>query len=474
MFMISFMNEHPLALMVFQFAGSFVLYMVLLLIIFTLMDIRASAARLFICTLCTLCLRLLPIFTASAFIRDPLAARVWIYGFFLLINPFFALVFYFIVRRVLRFSPTRATILMQFHMLLHYISAAMYLALNDFLTGLLRQNIQADGFFAVDYISLLIVTSMLAIFWLCIRWYLRKSRKYIVIPPSYAEKNVPWALGKTLLAISFFYFIYVLFRITLFPDPVMPLTSATFFIYLMYILSAIFYLLYTIGHFRSRLQKWELQATGTYISSLLNVNQQFRGVKHDFYNILQVYGGYLAIDDYEGLKEYHQTLFHTTRQAGAFLRVIETLRSRVAVYSLLEAMAEKAKRAGVAFAIDQVCDISEVTLNDVDLCRVLSVVLDNAIEAAELSAGQQAQLSIERKDESAVVIAVSNSTGCPVDTLRIWEDGYSTKSNHTGIGLSQALRILRAYEDCFLHVHYHENQFTAFLILTTGGRVHTA
>lgn len=457
--------DNPVSILLFSCIANTLGNMLYLKIAFTFMDIKIPIKKSFLCSFLGMILYVIPIFLVSGLVRDPLIARVWIYRLFIVVNPLSGCFLYFLVKWIFKFSPTRSSIIMHNHLLVEYVSSLGYIALSETFAGLWNIKIAANGFFILDYPFSILRLAFTLMFLRILTRYLKKSRKYIIVPPNYADKNVKKNLLKTFLAIGIIYTIIVLFRINSFPLVLTPINIHTAYIYILLIATIILYLRYTIAQCRKRLLDSQMQATGTYISSLLHTNQEFRAIKHDFYNVLQGYGGYLEIKDYKGLEAYHHKLFAATKQAGDFLSIIEVLRSRIAVYSLLEKMSEKAKQAKVSFSINLICDVTDIVLDDVELCRVLGIVIDNAIEEAELSEHKQVNISFERKDENTIVLIVSNTTKTDVDTKQIFNEGYTTKSNHTGIGLSNVLHILNYHEHCSLRVNYHDNQFTMFLIL---------
>lgn len=462
--------DRPLVVLFFLFVSNAIAHILLVCIILILMDIKVPFKKTLLCGICSMVLYTIPVFVVGIFITEPLVARVWIYRLFITINPLSGLIFYFVIKRIFKFSPTRSSIIMHNQLLMEYLFGLFYLSLSDTLSRIWGMDIAANGFFPLDYlVSTIRIALMLALLF-TLKAYLKKSRKYIVIPPNYSEKNVKKNVLKTFLAVCVIYTAMVLFRIYLFPQVITPINLSTGFIYLLLFVTILLYLKNTTSQLRNRLLDWEMQASGTYISSLLHTNQEFRAIKHDFYNVLQGYGGYLSIKDYEGLEKYHKKLFATTRKAGDFLSLIEVLRSRIAVYTLLETMAEKAKKVHVSFSINLLCEVTDIVLDDTDLCKVLGIVIDNAIEEAAQSKDKQVNLSFERKNESTVVLVISNTTKGDVDTKQIFKDGYTTKANHTGIGLSPVFSILNTHEGCSLRVNYHENQFTIFLILSADKR----
>ena len=450
--------------MLLIFVQNMLVHFLLFQVQFIFMDIKVPLKKHIACAAIMALIYFLPMYVIDYLFYYPAFFSTSVYTLLIFDDPVSAIAYYFIMRWVFKFSSTRTSIMLRNQLLMHYIVVLIYLFLFNSLASIKGVTEISPSIYLQDVVTILIVMALLIVVAGLVMLVLKKTRKYIVIPPNYYEKNITLKVAGTICTIGVLYACIVLFRIEWLAANSAPLSFTTAFIYAMWIGILALFFFSTISGLRYKLLEWEMQATGTYISSLLHANQEFRGVKHDFYNVLQAYGGYLAIEDYEGLKRYHQTLFQTTRSAGDFLSLIEVLKSRIAVYSLFESKSQKAEELGVIFSINGVCDISNVILTDIDLCRALGIVLDNAIESAAVSQDKQVNISFETKSEDTVVFIISNTTSEDVDTQRIFEEGYSTKDGHSGIGLTQVMHIINSYEHCSYRASYHENQFSFFLI----------
>ena len=83
-------------------------------------------------------------------------------------------------------------------------------------------------------------------------------------------------------------------------------------------------------------------------------------------------------------------------------------------------------------------------LTQSEFARILGILLDNAIEAAEKSKEKLINISF-RKDErnNRNLILIENSyANKDVDTEEIFNKGFTEKENHTGIGLWEVRKIL--------------------------------
>ena len=86
--------------------------------------------------------------------------------------------------------------------------------------------------------------------------------------------------------------------------------------------------------------------------------------------------------------------------------------------------------------------IPTLLMDSLTLCRILGILLDNAMEAATDSPEKELRISIV-STESAISFIISNSTlplSVPVSSLL--QRGYSSKKGHEGIGLSTVIGLL--------------------------------
>ncbi len=461
-------EQQRIVSIIFVIIQNVVNHYLILQIQFDMFDYKVHWKNHLLCAVGISILYLTPVYLVDFFCFSPgLYFSVWLYSVLLFVNPLAAIPYYFIIKRTLKITSTKSSIFVRNHLLIHYIVVLIYMLMCNLLYGFIPVSEVLPKIFSYEVVSIVLVALLLGFAHFLVKLYLDRPQKYIMIPSNYHENNLQFSLFETFTVLSVFYATIVFFRMTWLSHNRESFQLTVVFIYLLLIVCVLAYLFVSLLQLRLKIFKWEVNATEIYISSLLNINQEFRGIKHDFYNVLQTYGGYLELEDYNSLKKYHNSLFKTTKHAGDFLGLIEALKTRIAVYSLIKAKAEVAEKQEITFSINQICDITDVVLTDIDLCRVLSVVIDNAIEAAQISDKKQISLSFEKKDPETIVFAISNTTKEDAPTDHLFDMGYTTKEGHSGIGLSQVVHILNTYEHCKARANYHDNQFTMFLILAT-------
>ncbi len=212
----------------------------------------------------------------------------------------------------------------------------------------------------------------------------------------------------------------------------------------------------------------EFDNMAAHINSYKEAVESFRGIKHDFYNILQTYGGYLSIGDLEALQKYHSQLVGLTSTAGNTLELSKRAEENPAFFSLIINKFAYAEKLNVSINITIPDKLPELNIETIDLCRALACLLDNAIEAAAESETRDVQFTIAEKAKSSILIIISNNTKGAVDSSEILKSGISSKEGHSGIGLTTVRKALSKYGNCSFHVNHYENEFTVYIELMSS------
>lgn len=99
----------------------------------------------------------------------------------------------------------------------------------------------------------------------------------------------------------------------------------------------------------------------------------------------------------------------------------------------------------------------------VDICKIIGVYLDNAIEAVENSKNKEILINLYFEKELCVEII--NNVEVNVDLNKISKQGYSTKGNFRGYGLTLVNRILKHNSNLKNVTEINKNQFKQKLII---------
>ena len=190
-----------------------------------------------------------------------------------------------------------------------------------------------------------------------------------------------------------------------------------------------------------------------YTRNLETMYNGLRSFKHDYINILLSLSGYIEDCDMDGLKEFFESKIFPTKnlinQGDYKLNQFSNI-GVLEIKSLLSAKMIYAHESGIDVTIDIPDKVDDFPMDTVDLARILGIFLDNAIEAASATEQPQIGLNIIQHD-AGISIIISNcfqDNGAVLHELK--QSGFSTKTGHQGIGLSNAQKIINSYDNVLL------------------------
>ncbi|WP_010248363.1 sensor histidine kinase [Acetivibrio cellulolyticus] len=213
---------------------------------------------------------------------------------------------------------------------------------------------------------------------------------------------------------------------------------------------------------KMELLKQNLEFQELYTQNLNEMVNSLRGFKHDHNNMLQVIGGYISVNDMDGLRKFYSQMMSETRKINNLIPLNSYIKDNPAIYGLLLSKISYAEVKNVNLTINVICEIKLNNIKTYDLCKILGVLLDNAIEAAVETEKRFVELAIrENADKNRLFIEVNNSCAGDIDIETIFKDGYTTKKEHTGFGLWEIRNIVDKYKkNCKLHTQVKYNVFS--------------
>lgn len=163
--------------------------------------------------------------------------------------------------------------------------------------------------------------------------------------------------------------------------------------------------------------------------------ENMRIYKHDQKTILLSIGGFLNNDDMEGLKKYfYEDIAKNQYMDNKILSGLANIQNSP-VKGLIYAKITKATSNQINLYINIKNTVESFFIKDIDMCKILGILIDNAIEASVESKGKLLNIGIWN-EESEVYIIVSNSFKNEPVIHKIFEKGYSTKGLNRGLGLN--------------------------------------
>lgn len=192
-----------------------------------------------------------------------------------------------------------------------------------------------------------------------------------------------------------------------------------------------------------------LEEEKLYNKTLNILYDNIRGFKHDFNNIVQAIGGYIATNNMEGLKDYYSDLMADCQKVNNLAILNPELINNPAVYSLLTSKYHKAEELGIKIDFEVLVDLQTLNIKTYDLTRMLGILLDNAIEASGKCDEKNIYITIRKDNKASRHLFVIENTYAnkDVNTDRIFEKGYTSKTEDDGkshgLGLWEVREILK-------------------------------
>ena len=181
----------------------------------------------------------------------------------------------------------------------------------------------------------------------------------------------------------------------------------------------------------------------TSLGNLEKLNSELRAQRHDYLNHLQVVYGLMELEEYSELQRYLQPVYKDMLKTGKALKT-----SKPAINALLKAKMDEAESKGIDFYIEVKSDLKDLQVEDWELCKVLSNVLDNAMTALEgLNGEKKIELDITEDKEKYCFSVSNNGPKIPEHMQEaIFSQGITSKKGEGhGMGLYIVMNVLKEY-----------------------------
>ena len=187
-------------------------------------------------------------------------------------------------------------------------------------------------------------------------------------------------------------------------------------------------------------QKLTIENLNLYNKTLSNMYDGIRSMKHDFINFIQCLKGYTLCDDMCGVKEMVDSVYNESRDICNMETINPKIINNPAIYNLLINKYQDAHTNSVLMNVEVEIDFQEINLDTYTLCRILGILIDNAIDAAKECDKKIIFVRfIQEKDYKKIIVENSYNE---VDLNMIFKKGYSTKYDGHGLGLWKVRKIV--------------------------------
>lgn len=215
-------------------------------------------------------------------------------------------------------------------------------------------------------------------------------------------------------------------------------------------------------------KKEALRISELHNKTLTDLLDGIRTFKHDHANTIHAISGYLAFNDIDGLKKYFAALDHDTKKSAQLESISPTKISEPSIYTLIATKYDVASKKDIFFRVETMYDYKKLAMPIYDFTKILGVLIDNAIEAAEECEIKEINTSFRRiATEQLQIFTIENTyKNKAVDTEKIFEKHYSTKNRNSGIGLWEVKNIVDRNVNANLVTSKDEKYFTQRLFIS--------
>ena len=209
-------------------------------------------------------------------------------------------------------------------------------------------------------------------------------------------------------------------------------------------------------------KKFEQEHLQTYTDEIVALYNEIRGFRHDYAGMLV--SMQMAIDS-KDLQEidriYNQVLVKANQKLRSDKYTYFDLNNieDSALRSLIAQSIVYARNNDVEFTLEVKDIITRLSIDLLDLVRIMSVLLNNAVEGAAESYSKQMEVAVIKMDLETVIVIQNSCKYTMTPSEDLFELGFSTKGRNRGIGLNNVKEILDKYENIILETEMEDSKF---------------
>lgn len=210
----------------------------------------------------------------------------------------------------------------------------------------------------------------------------------------------------------------------------------------------------------------ELEQEKLVNQTLTILYDKIRGFKHDFNNIVQGIGGYIATNNMEGLKEYYSQVLDDCQRVNNLSLLSPEVINNPAIYSLLTSKYHIASELGIKVNLEIFMDLSTINMKIYELTRILGILIDNAIEASKQCEEKEITITFRKDNRRNRQLFIIENTynNKDVNIDEIFEKGKTSKQNEDaknhGIGLWEVRQAVKKNKNLDLYTTKSEKYFS--------------
>jgi len=213
----------------------------------------------------------------------------------------------------------------------------------------------------------------------------------------------------------------------------------------------------------------EFRQLTEYMNMIETMSDDLRRFKHDYINIMEVIDSYISSSDMDGLKAFYKNELQPENEQIINKNRSLYLLKNMEINSLKGLISSKihiSNSNNINTYIEIADKIDKLDIAEIDICRIIGILFDNAIEAAVLCTKKVIRITIVKKQNYISFIICNTCSKNIPPIYKMYENKFSTKGKERGIGLNTIRKIIdKKYSNVFLHTKVKNCIFTQELVI---------
>lgn len=199
-----------------------------------------------------------------------------------------------------------------------------------------------------------------------------------------------------------------------------------------------------------------------YTDEIVNLYNEIRGFRHDYGGMLASFQSAIHTGDIKEVERiYQEVLVNANLQLRSDKYTYFDLNNvgDSALRSVMTQTLFKARDYNIELTFEVKDFVKPLPIKLLDLVRMTSVLLNNAIEGAAESYQKTMNVSLVDLDTETILVIQNSRKKRPLDLEEIYQTDFSTKGVGRGLGLSNIKEIINNYEGIILDTKIEDEYF---------------
>ncbi|SFU89223.1 two-component system, AgrA family, sensor histidine kinase AgrC [Clostridium sp. DSM 8431] len=212
-----------------------------------------------------------------------------------------------------------------------------------------------------------------------------------------------------------------------------------------------------------------------YSDMLETMSTDLRKFKHDYINILYTLGDYINDGNIEDLRSYYNNdLLPESKEILKNDKHI-TLLKNIKITPLKALISSKlltAQSKGIKINAEVLEEITYLSIKTIDICRIIGIFLDNAIEAALLCENKFINFAMIKTDGNIIIVILNSCLKNIPPVYELYKKNFSTKGSGRGIGLTSVKELIDStYTNVLLNTSASNGVFKQELVIKNNNGI---